>query len=273
MKIFGRLLLLQLIISLSLTAQDTLPGQQNEIFWKLSGDHTIVWDLTNETRLPHSDNIEMDGKRVAAIITYQVDADRKLSIKREIIYPQLRIYIESSANHWRYYRAYLKDIYTDGFLPAITLENRTFEPGPLDSVRIDGMLHFYHGNRQGLSIERTLLPSMNFRLFAEIWNMTNTTDSAKILSIGKTEFIREQEGQNGHFTRKVYTDVNGGVTILPGQTFTFAVYFTAQLNDESSEEPLLPEMVVDERKDFLDIMRNNLILETPDPVLNRLFEF
>jgi hypothetical protein len=273
MKYFGYLLLLQLSIILSLTAQDALPGQQNEIFWKLSGDHAIVWDLNGENRLPHSDNMEMDGQRVAAIITYSVDEKRNLSLEREIIFPQLRIFIESSANYWRYYRAYLKDTYTDDFLPIITLEERTFEPGPLDSVRIDGMLHFYHGNSQGLSVERTLLPSMNFRLFTEIWQMTNTTDSAKTLTIGKTEFIREQEGQNGHFTRRVYTNVESGVTILPGQTFTFAIYFTAQLNDEPYEEPLLPEMVVDERQVFLDTMHKNLILETPDPVLNRLFEF
>ncbi len=273
MKMFLSLLFALFAAGLSTYAQENPSTQQNKIFWKLSGDHAIVWDLTNKTKLPHSDNMEMDGKRVAAIITYQVDENRKLSIEREIIYPQLRIFSESSANYWRKYRAYLKDTYSDELLPTITLEERTFESGPLDSVRIDGMLHFYHSNSQGLKVARTLLPSMNHRLFTEIWQMTNTTDSAKTLTIGQTKLVQEQEGQNGHFTRKVFTNVTGGVTIQSGQTFTFAVYFTAQLDDEPVADPPFAEAVLSERDLFLDTIRQNLILETPDPVLNHLFEF
>ncbi len=272
MKMSLNLLFVLFAAGLSTYAQETFSTQQNKIFWKLSGNHAIVWDLTKETYLPHSDNIEIDGKRVAVIVTYTVDENRKLRIDREIIFPQLRIFIESSANYWRKYRAYLKDTYTDDFLPTITLEERTFEPGPLDSVRIDGMLHFYHANSQGLRVVRTLLPSVNDRLFTEIWHITNTTDSVKVVNIGNTELIQEQEGQNGHFTRKIYADTEGKVIIQPGRSFTFAVYFSARLNDEPEIKDTHKEILA-ERTSFLDTIRQNLVLETPDPVLNRLFEF
>ena len=78
----------------------------------------------------------MSGQKVAVIISYEVDEKKRLKVSRDVIFPQLRIFIESSANNWRKYRAYLRDEYSDEFLPTMVVEERTFEPGPLDSVRI-----------------------------------------------------------------------------------------------------------------------------------------
>lgn len=267
-----RLIFLFLMLWAGLNAQEVSQQEQNRIYWKITGDHTITWDVLLSPYLPHSDNIEMDGKRVAAIITYEVDVNRKLTISRDVIFPQLRFYIESSENNWRNYRAYLRGVYSDQFLPMIVTEERTFEPGPVDSVQINGMIRFYHGRSQGLLVERTLLPSMDDRLFTEIWKITNVTDKIKKLEIGKTRFLKTQVGQNGFFTKKVYADTTGKITIEPGKTFEFAVYFTAELNDETLPKDTYRD-VLRERNAFLDTMQRNLVLETPDPVLNTLFYF
>lgn len=245
---------------------------QTEQFWKLADNHSIIWDLTTENKLPHSDNIEMNGRKVAAIITYEVDKHRRLSIKRNIIFPQLRIFIESSANNWRKYRAYLKDEYSDEFIPAITVNEKTFEPGVLDSVIINGKISFYHAASQGLAVSRTLVPSMSERLFVENWSIKNVTNTAIQIEVGKLKFLQEQEGQNGHFTRKIYVLGQGVQTIPTGGTFNMDICFSAQLNEEPSIN-LTSEEVFDERNSFLDTIQDNLVLETPDPVLNRLFEF
>ena len=139
-------------------AQHDVSSFQTEQFWRLSGRNAISWDLTTETKLPHADNIEMSGLKVAVIVTYEVDENRNLTVSRDVIFPQLRHYIESSANSWRYYRAYLRDDYSDDFIPPIIVADRTFEPGPLDSIRIDGELTFYHSEAQGLKVTRTLIP-------------------------------------------------------------------------------------------------------------------
>ena len=60
---------------------------QDEQFWEVSGEGSIVWNLTQETRLPHSDNMEMDGQQVAGIIHYTVDEDRGLELVRHLIFP------------------------------------------------------------------------------------------------------------------------------------------------------------------------------------------
>jgi hypothetical protein len=257
-----------ILLASASSAQDN----QTRVFWKLSGDHAITWNLTTETILPHSDNIEMSGQKVAAIISYEVDENKKLKLSRDVIFPQLRHFIESSANDWRYYRAYLRDEYNDEFLPTIIVDEKTFEPGPLDSVRIDGMLKFYHSGSQGLTIERVLAPSLNGRLFVEIWRMRNTANSPIIIELGKSEFLQVQRGQNGLFTRKVFCDAQGTVVLEPQKVFEFAVYFSARLDDEPSIFPSYHQVLL-EREGFLDTVSQHLILETPDPVLNRLFAF
>jgi hypothetical protein len=269
---FALLALLLVAVGPSLARVPQQAVDQDEQFWELSGTDAIVWDLTLETKLPHSDNIEMDGQRVAAIIHYEVDTLKTLKITRDIIFPQLRIFPESSANRWRKYRAYLREEYSDELLPTLTLEDRTFEPGPVDSVQISGMIRFYHAASQGLVVERTLLPSMTERLFVEGWRLTNVTAAPKRLRLGKTDMTREQEGQNGTFIRRVYTDREGTISIEPGETIEFAVHFAARFEAEPPVEDSF-DKVLRERRSFLDSMDRNLVLETPDRRINTLFHF
>jgi hypothetical protein len=266
------LLFLLTIIIIRLQGLGQVTEHQNEIFWSLSNEYSIIWDLTNEINLPHSDNIEMNGQRVAAIISYEVDDNKRLTVNRDILFPQLRIFIESSANKWRKYRAYLRDVYSDEFLPTIVVNERTYEPGPLDSAQIDGMLHFYHAESQGLLLERTLVPSMTERLFVEIWTFKNITDEPIRIDIGKTELVQEQLGQNGKFIRRIYADKEGNHIIEPGNLLEFGIYFSAQLNDEPIAEENYTQVLM-ERHSFLDVVEQNLVLETPDPALNTLLTF
>ena len=261
-----------ILCSLIIHGQTDIEPKNNNAFWHVTDDNAIVWDLSNEIRLPHSDNIELSGKKVAVIVSYEVDKNKRLKVSRDVIFPQLRHYIESSANRWRYYRAYLRDEYTDDFLPPIIVADRTFEPGPLDSIRIDGELTFYHSVEQGLKVTRTLVPSMSERLFVEGWSIQNTTESTIEIELGKSDFIQEQRGQNGFFKRRTYTRSEGKHSIVSGGSFDFSLCVSAQLDDEPEVE-LSFEEVHAERQSFLDTISNNLVLETPDTILNRLFEF
>jgi len=66
-------------------------AQNEENYWKISGE-SIVLNLTNEERLPLNDNIELAGKNIAAIIYYEIDTSKNLTLSKDIIFPQLRIF-------------------------------------------------------------------------------------------------------------------------------------------------------------------------------------
>ena len=267
-----RILFIILFFSGNLFAQEAVLSHEEEIFWKLSGKHAISWDISDESRLPHSDNIEMGGQVVSAIIDYEVAEDKSVTIKRDVIFPQLRTFIKSTESTWRRYRAYLRSKYGDEVMPAFIVDDRTYVPGVLDSVCIDGMLNFYHEEMTGLKLKRTLFPSMTERMFVEKWTLTNVSDTIKNLAFGDAEFQQEQPGVWGTYTRKIHNDAEKYVILNPGESYKFAIYFTAYLNDEKEIKSSWEE-VIEERSGFIEVMQSNLVLETPDPVLNRLFYF
>ena len=256
-----------------------LGTREKDLYWEIQHPTSniqhpisITWDLTTEIRLPHGDNIEMSGQQIAGIIYYDIDTNRILTLHRHLIFPQLQVFIEPGQSKWAKYRTYLKHDYEDDILPVIVSGERTIEPGPVDSVVINGMLTFYHAPIQGLVIERTLLPSMTERLFAEGWKITNTTDSSIDVNIGDCRYDLSQEGLYGSYKQAVSSYPTGTIMLKPGESYQFAIFFTTYLNDEPGITDSFEE-VLKAREVFLDTIKANLILTTPDQVLNTLFYF
>ncbi len=244
---------------------------QNSDYWTLRDQKSIIWELEKKSPLPHADNIEMAGKRVAGIISYSVDTAGILSLERQIFFPQLHPYIKSSDPDWYIYRAYLKDIYDDDILPVLVVDEKVFVPGKLESVTIDGHLNFsHHPAKSGLQLERKLYPSMSERLFVEEWILKNTSDRELSLRAGNSHLKYVDYGQKGKFTQTVLSDAPEKILLASGASFSFSIKIMAQLNDEQLP---VKNNARAERSHFLKEMSEALILDTPDPVLNTLFEF
>jgi hypothetical protein len=244
-------------------------SHQSELYWRVNSNQGITWDFSSESRLPHDDNIEMSGNFVSGIIRYKVDKAKQVQITRDIIFPQLRNYTKSTESM---YRAYLRSEYKDDLLPVITIGEKKFETGVIDSITISGKISFYFKERDGIKVIRTFLPSMRERCFIEKWTLINSSSQEKNLHIGATELRQQEAGWHGQYYRNVSTDAQGVVTINPGQHYEFGIYFTATLNKEP--KPLLSFAQVEHERDlFLDSVSNNLVLNTPDKVINTLFHF
>jgi hypothetical protein len=250
-----------------LQAQDF--AHQNELFWHPNRDQSITWDLTKETRLPHHDNLELSGTQVSAIIRYEVDQAKHLYLTRDVIFPQLRRYTTAAESP---YRAYLRGEYRDDILPVLTLADKKYAVGPLDSVRINGKISFYFQSRDGLTVVRSLFPSMRERCLVEKWTLRNTGQTPRTVGIGATELQQAEAGWKGTYHRRVFTDAKRTVTLQPREQYEFGLYFQATLNDEAA--PAVSVATVERSRDtFLDSIATNLQLHSPDPVLNTLFYF
>ncbi|HKG05558.1 MAG TPA: hypothetical protein VKB19_03830 [Pedobacter sp.] len=249
------------------TGQDL--SQQNEIFWHTNTNRGITWDLTKENRLPHDDNLEMSGSMVSGIIGYKVSKEKQVEITRDIIFPQLRKYSKSNESM---YRAYLRSQYKDEVLPVITIGEKRYETGVLDSIRINGKISFYFKQRDGIQVVRTFFPSMEKRCFVEKWTLINIDSKPQILAIGATELVQNEAGFHGQYHRSIHTDAQPLVTIQPGGQYNFGIFFTARLNDEPEPEKSLGD--TEHKRDlFLDSVSNNLVLVSPDSTINTLFYF
>jgi hypothetical protein len=258
-----------LLFQVSVKSQTQDLSQQNEIFWHVNTNNGITWDIVNEKRLPHNDNIEMSGSRVSGIIRYKVNPDKQVEIVRDVIFPQLRNFSKSNESM---YRAYLRSEYGDNLLPVITMEQKKYELGKLDSIQINGKISFYFKENNGIRVIRSFFPSMDKRIFVEKWTMINTTLEPKTLGFGATEYSQNEAGWHGQYHRRITTDASSQAVIAPGEKYEFGVFFTATLNDELQPEKSL--VAVERSRDlFLDSVSNNLQLISPDKVLNTLFYF
>lgn len=269
MKFKNKSLTAILLLLSAYTASSQDLAQQNEIFWHTNANNGISWNISEEKRLPHADNIELSGSLVSGIIRYKVDQDKQVQIIRDVIFPQLRKYSRSDESM---YRAYLRDEYGDNILPTITLGKKKFESGALDSICINGKISFYFKERDGIRLIRSFFPSMDKRCFVEKWTLINDGSTPQNLEIGSTEFNQDETGWHGQYHRTISTDANAKVTLKPGSKYDFGVYFTAQLNDEPKPEKSLSG--IEHKRDlFLDSISKNLVLKTPDKVINTLFYF
>jgi len=240
--------------------------------WKITSKREIQLDINKSGVLPYSDNIEMAGKRVAAIVSYSIDENKKLELSREVFFPQLHQFKTSESSWFHDYRAYLQDEYSDELLPKLYINEEQFVAGPLESVIINGVLTFKHKSSQkGLALERTLFPSTDARMFIELWSVINTTDETIKVISGNTSLMFEDYGARGKFIRRVISDAPDEFVLDPGGHLEFSIKIMAMVNNEVNEADAIEELV--KRQEFLKMMSGSLQLSTPDPVINTLFEF
>ncbi len=255
-----------LLFGCSSWAQTSLSSENR---WVITDRHSILWVPDS---MPHSDNIEMAGKKVASIIYYGLDEQGNLSIERDLIFPQLRTFNRSNEPDWKKYRAYFRRKVNDDIAPVLSLGNKIIQPAKLDSVEIGGLITFYCKPVDGLKLTKKMYPSMENRLLVEEWQMENVGNKNLELHLSPVQYQQYERGYKGKYIFSVTTDSQEKVSLAPGQTHTAAIYYGATLNDESSAD-FDYQKAKKSRESFLEVCRNQLILQTPDPVLNTLFYF
>ncbi|MEL7145511.1 MAG: six-hairpin glycosidase-like protein, partial [Bacteroidota bacterium] len=123
-----------------------------------------------------------------------------------------------------------------------------------------------------LQVTKTLYPSMDDRLLVEEWQLTNIGDTKMSVNIGGVDYTQTEKGYKGDYTFRVYSDADKGVHLNAGESYTFPVYHGALLNDEP-EEHFDMIRARDSRKTFLKVCQQQLVMSTPDCVLDRMFYF
>jgi hypothetical protein len=56
--------------------------------WNLSSGNKITWRVAEND--PHTDRIEMSGKKISAVVTYGINESGALVLRRDLCYPTLR---------------------------------------------------------------------------------------------------------------------------------------------------------------------------------------
>lgn len=234
--------------------------------WELLDVFGIVWNISGN--LPHQDHLEMSGRRVSVIVTYGVGTDGSVSIDRHVVWPMLRTVPNDT--HASLSRDFGSEIEPKIFIDGHAVEDR--------AVRIifDGLLTVESVDPRGLRIKRTLFPSTTYPIVIERWELTNESGSSLEVAI---EPLRREErteadaGVDGVYVLTAASDATEcSRTLEAGKTLSFDVSICGCRDNDA----LLSFDVAREeekRRAFVRELNASLRLETPDPILNRAFDF
>ena len=239
--------------------------------WEITERNSIIYKVDHNKKLSYSDNIEMSGKRISAIIYYQIDENQNLIIERDVIFPQLRTFNKSSEPNWKKYRAYFRRSTNQSSAPSINVGNQIIVPSKIDSIEISGMLRFYYKPVQGLQVTKTIYPSMEERFLVEEWNIKNVSNEQIPINISTFNQIESELGYKGSYSFSVSSDAKEKIILDAAENYNFGIYFSAQINNESIDLNL--NKARQSRSEFLKTCKKQLVLNTPEPIFNTLFYF
>lgn len=247
-------------------------------FWRLQKPgNGIVWHVRNAQTdasgrpAVHSDHVEMAGKKVAVVFRYGIDEKGAFTLNKSMVWPMLRTVPNNT--HASLMRRF-------GWNPVEDLKiNGSTWPEKADSIVLDGTLRVYSTiplRKEGkVSLERTYFPSTDKPALIEIYTLTNIGKGDASLEIPVANSVLKTDpakGVAGSYTIAMKSDSPGAVVLKPGECTTFTASIAGYAPGEA---PLTfdGQKELAARRGLVDSWMENLVLETPDPVLNRMFAF
>lgn len=239
--------------------------------WQISSDKSIVWN--GNIRIPHNDHIEMSGKSVSTVLRYGIDSEGSFIINKSMIWPLLRTVPNNT-------HASLMRRYDWNALSSVTVNGRSLlENEKVNEVSLKGMLTVKSSVNQDYigqwKVVREYLPSTESPALIELYQIINKGERSLSVEIPADGFIAKTDpskGVKGSYTieGKVYD--SGYYTLNPGDTLRFSATLAAY-NSQNTSISLDASEEKSKREALVDFWMNNLVLETPDPIIDQMFAF
>lgn len=233
--------------------------------WFISEDNDIVLDIGNDKHIPHEDNIEMSGRFVSAVVRYGVNSDGSLILSRSIVWPTLRTIPDNT--HGSLIKHYNFEIN-----PVIKVDNAKLSIEKPYRVKFNGLLTIESHTEEQLEVKRTIFPTTEHKAIMELWNIKNTSNHIKHVEVETLNDTTEVKGAQGIYVLEVFHDAPAYIKLEPGQSFCFGITFNGRKLLEKLQYLDVQEEEA-KRLAFIRKIGRSLRLETPNPILNKAFDF
>lgn len=252
-----------LVVAVALTQGDNLSINR----WQLAKTGGIKTELKALTRgQSHSDHIELAGRSVNAIIRWSLGPEGNLSLQRLVRWPMIREKKDDTHAALSYQFESKDD-------PQILIDG-TPASGVATKFAINGSLTWVEkGSRY--EIEKTVFPSTSLPCIIERWQIKNTSrNPIKIESdtASVSHSVASEKLLAGRATVMSQCIPGGAMFVAPGATAQLGIVFSAHPDSEPAIYPSI-EAEFQARRTFQSELSGNLVLKTPDPVIDQLFEF
>jgi hypothetical protein len=255
----------------------TIVYAQNNDRWNIQDDGSIQWNINNNN-IPHKDHVEMSGQMLSVVLRYGVDKEGAFQLNRSLVFPMLRL--KPNNTHSSLIQRFETNI------PALlTVENNQLTNEKVQYISFDGTMKVessfsYNNNgnhiRDGIRMTRELYPSASSPYYCEEYTVENRNDHAITIHIPEwsiTNTIPDSVSVYGAYCIEVMVSKKGSFVLTPGEKLKFFALFSGRKMNEPPYVLANIDVEKEARKSLLMQWGNNLVLDTPDPVLNRMFAF
>lgn len=255
---------------LSIAAALSIGTVAAQTYWQVdSTANSITWQVKSGQE--HSDHIEMAGKRMATVLRYGVDKNGAFTINKSMVWPMLRTLPNNT--HASLMRRYDWNPLATATANGWPLRERVLH------ISLDGTLETVSlltpGKDCRMMLKRTFLPSTEHPSLVEIYEFTNTGSKVIYLEIPSVHTVQPtcpENGVDGSYDIEFRTYGATPVALQPGKTYRFSASISGYKASEPKVEIKADEELAARRKQ-VEEWTGNLVLETPDPVIDRMFSF
>ena len=237
--------------------------------WSLENEGHISWNPTQTDN--HHDHIEMSGKSVSVVLRYGVE-NGKFVLNKSMVWPLLRTIPNNT--HASLMRRYGWDV-----LDMVSINGRALTAEQVESIQLKGMLrvtsNYDEGRRGQWKIIREYFPSTEQPALVESYQIINTGTkelAIELPQINQKSFTDPQKGVTGSFCIETSTDKWGYFNLQPGESLTFGATLLAYKEGESAPQ-IDVQKEKNQREALVNELMDKLVLETPDPIIDRMFAF
>ena len=251
--------------------------------WIIQDDGAIRWNINDN--IPHDDHLEMSGQQLSVVLRYGVDAQKRFHLNRSLVFPMLRMHPNKTQNN-------LKQRFDVNIPALVTVDDQTLLNEEVRDVTFNGIMrvessfgYIYRRKelKDAVQLTRVLYPSTNAARYCEEYTFKKSRPHQIPLrgpEWNVTYPTPEAAGVYGAYCIEAGLSKSGVFVLKPGETLEFyAVFSGRKLVDASSgrnDAGLSHINILSERaarEALISQWWSNLVLDTPDPVLNRMFAF
>lgn len=238
--------------------------------WQLADNGGIVWNVAANDS--HSDHIEMSGKSVSVVLRYGVNEQGAFTLNKSMVWPLLRTIPNNT-------HASLMRRYNWNPLDDITVNGRAMTGEKVTNISLKGILNVESQFDQGYygqwKLTRTYFPSTELPALVEMYRIENTGKRPLNIEIPEEvqkSYTNPKQGVTGSYCIEAAIDTKGYFTLQPGEALEFSAHLSAT---REGEAPVRPDAKAEKskREALVASLMDNLVLDTPDEVIDRMFAF
>ena len=237
--------------------------------WELNDKGGITWNVKAGDN-PHKDHIEMSGLKVSTVVRYGVAEDGSFIMNRGMVWPMLRTVPNDT--HASLMRKMGWNPLENVFLGGYAIKEK------VQSITLDGVMtvkSLCPVRRGNVELTRVLFPSTTKPAFIEKYTLKNLAENPVKVEVNKVRNkvkTPKERGTKGKYT--IIQDLKSNIfkELKPQEEITFYVTTTGYEEGEK-EFDFDYEAELQTRRNLVNELWDNLVLKTPDPVINTMFAF